>query len=227
MKILNKIYLKRARLIVLSIIIISSTILIIMGNTFAKYKGPVEGTGFIKKELPFVGILPFDIDEKGNIYFAVSGFYYNGIVIYDSAGNYKYTLPQGGEWVKIKNNEMLVGDAKRHLVAVYSLEGYKLNEITYDAYGGDTTYYFGGFTEQTLKKGTITYKNNNGTIIKEEGDKQTVIFTLPPWQRWYYAINLIFGISVALLIILLIVPKVIKGAKGEDEDVNYYRNLYK
>lgn len=226
MKLLNKINLKRARLIVLSIIIISATILIIMGNTFAKYKGPIEGTGFINQEFPFVGGVKYDVDSEDNVYFAVSSFYYSGIVVYDSNGNYKYTLPHSGQLgVKIEGNNIVVGENKKDIITGYSLKGIKLYEIPFENYARDKSFLWKSDSE--VYKRNITYRNNNGTIIKEEGDKQTVIFTLPPWQRWYYAINLIFGISVALLIILLIVPKVIKGAKGEDEDINYYRNLYK
>lgn len=86
-------WMKVLTIILVLLIVGFATVLIMMTNTYSKNEGSIEGTGFIIQELYGVGGTSYDVDNEGNIYFAVDISNGKGIVVYDSNGVYKYTLP--------------------------------------------------------------------------------------------------------------------------------------
>lgn len=187
--------------IVLIAIIIVSIIMLIIANTFSKFEGSVEGTGFVKQEFFGAGGYHYDADDYGNIYFAILT---KGVVIYDDLGEYKYTLKKpssGALSIKIDTqNNILIYDVRENIIYHYNNKGFLIyTEDNIDPVIRNE------MVRPIVKvtRDNIEYIRKNHTIIKEENGVETVVFKVPIWQRWYRAFKLILIFSSLALFLRL------------------------
>lgn len=80
-------------MILIALIVVSITVFVVIYCSYSTNRGNIEDTGFIIQELNGVGGIDYNVDDNGNIYFAVYSASANGIVVYNEMGDYKYTLP--------------------------------------------------------------------------------------------------------------------------------------
>lgn len=68
--------------------------------------------------------------------------------------------------------------------------------------------------EEVRERNGIRYINNNGTITKVENGVETVVFTVPAWQRWYRAFKLILILSCVAMFLRIAIPLWVKAYKS-------------
>lgn len=198
------------------LIVASSCVTSLFDKEYSSNKGSIDGTGFVIQELDGAGGVEFDVDDNGNIYFPVTSPTKNGIVIYNNKGEYKYTLPIktiGGLGVKIdEENSILVYDVRANTIKYYNQSGIKINETQEDDYSfGDSLPRLG--SENVRERNGIRYVNINGTITKEENGIETIVFTIPLWQRWNRAFSTILILSIVAFFLLIAIPLWAKALK--------------
>lgn len=124
---------KLLRIIFGILIVVSSCIMIILNNTLGAYRGKVEGTGFVYMELAGAGRWEYDVDDEGNLYFAITtSGEKDGISVYSSSGKYMYTLPVKGHgriYVRIdEENNILVYDSKVEAITKFDKNGFCIDK---------------------------------------------------------------------------------------------------
>ncbi len=210
-------WLKTVTIVLIVFIAGSITVTVVLANKFSINKGSIKGTGFIIQELNGAGNNNFDVDDSGNIYFPIITPIDNGIVVYDNNGDYLYTLPilaGGGIGVKIdENNNILVYNFRKKLITQYNNKGIKINTINDEDYSLRADYTWTA-NQNFRERNDICYINNNGTITKEEEGEETVVFTIPIWQRWYRAFKLIMILSIIALFLRVAIPLWTKAYKA-------------
>jgi len=206
-------WLKLVTIILLVLIVISIAITVILTQIYSSNKGSIEGTGFVIKESDGAGAITFDVDDYGNLYFAVM---YAGIVIYDNDGEYKYTLPIqtiGGIGVIIDDgNNILVCNIRDKSITSYNSMGiYVSKEVGID-YEQQSKFFY--TVDQNIReRNGIRYINVDGTVIKEKDGVKTVVFTIPTWQKWYRAFKLVLILSIVALFLRIAIPLWVKAFK--------------
>ena len=214
-------WLKIITIILIFFIAGSITATVILAQTYSSNMGSIEGTGFIIRELNGAGGVRFDVDDDGNIYFAVTSPTEDGIVIYNDQGDYMYTLPtraSGSLGVKIDaGNNILAYDVRARTVTYYNEIGIKINTVQDVNYSLGNTFPWRG-SENVRERNGIRYVNTNGTITKVEDGVETVVFTIPIWQRWYRAFKLIMILSIVALFLRIAIPQWIKALRKRKEN---------
>lgn len=207
-------WLKVVTIILVVLIVTTMAATISLTQVFSRYKGVIEGTGFINQELNRVGVVRYDVDDDGNIYFATTSMSGDGIVIYNDKGDYKYTLPietLGALGVKIdEDNNILVYIIRQNLIVQYNNMGTKIKTIE-DVGHSRRSSFFWPENRDVRERNGVRYMNTNGTIIKEENGVKTVVFTTPVWQRWKSVLTLILVLSCVALFFRIAVPLWIKA----------------
>lgn len=212
-------WLRVLTILLVLLIVGSATVLIVLTSTYSKNEGSVEGTGFIIQELYGVGGISYDVDDEGNIYFAVTSPRNNGIVIYNNNGHYMYTLPiqtMGALGVRIDEyNNILVYVIRKDLVFQYDNKGRETKTIDDSNYSLRKDFFWPD-NKNVRERNGIRYINSNGTITKEDNGVETIVFRVPVWQRWYSAFKLTLIFSCIGLFLRLFIPKWVKS----------YRDVY-
>jgi len=213
-------WLRILTIILIVLIIVSITVSIVLANIYSSNNGSIEGTGFIIQEYNGAGGISFDVDDNGNIYFAIDISNGRGITVYDNKGNYKYTLPvysSGGIRVKIdEDNNILVYFIRGNSITEYNNKGIEMATINDKDYS--LLDEFPDFPDQNVReRNGIHYINNHGTITKEENGVKTVVFTVPVWQRWYRAFKLILILSCVAMFIRVFISLSIKAHRDRNE----------
>lgn len=206
--------------ILIVLIVVSLTMTIILTQHYESYKGAIKGTGFVYQEFAGAGGISYDIDDFGNIYFAIETTQGRGVTVYNNQGKYIYTLPKitsGGIRVKIdKDNSILVYDIREELIYVYNEKGIVIKVID-----DHSQLLRGGFpdsyNQNIRERNGIRYININGTITKEENGFKTVVFTVPGWQTWNGACSLVMILSIVALFFRIAVPLWIKAIKARND----------
>ena len=196
-------------IVVLVLLIITSIVILsLLANQYSSNRGEVEGTGFVLQELHGSGDVRYDVDDEGNIYFAVISPIH-GIVIYNNQGEYKYTLPilaAGDLSLKTdEDNNILVYDVRARDITYYDKKGFQFKVVQDEDYSLEGTFPWRG-NENVRERNGIRYVNNNGTITKYEDGVESVVFTVPIWQQWYKAFFLIMVLSCVALFLRITVP---------------------
>lgn len=170
----------------------SATVLIVLSSVNSKYKGEIEGTEFIIQEYFGAGNNRYDVDDYGNIYFAGFKGSYGFVLVYDSNGEYLYTIkiPTSGSVGVIidDENNILVYVTRQHKIIHYSNDG-TLDYIEENVPNGYIDF-LPSSSDRTRTRDGINYTNKNRTIIREENGVETIVFTVPVWQKWYRAFKL-------------------------------------
>jgi hypothetical protein len=209
-------WLRRLTILIIVIIVTSITSTITLSNVYSAYKGNVEGTGFVVQELDGSGGVKFDVDDHGKLYFAVDDATEKAITIYDEKGKYLYSLPiySGGEiGVEIdSDNNILVCDARKESIDIYNNQGMYISTISNIGYLQEKEFY-PYYNENKRERNGILYINLNGNIIKCENGIQTVVFTIPTWQKWHRAASTIMVLSIVALFLRIAIPLWIKAYK--------------
>jgi hypothetical protein len=209
-------WLRLLTILIIVIIVTSITSTITLSNVYSAYKGNVEGTGFVVQELDGSGTTRFDIDDLGNIYFAVNDSSKKGITVYNNAGMYLYTLPiraGGAICVKIDDaNNILVYNVKGNEILQYNSMGIETNTIDDSDYSLRNSFSWLS-SDNVRERNGIKYINLNGNIIKSENGTETVVFTIPTWQKWHRAASTIMVLSIVALFLRIAISLWIKAYK--------------
>lgn len=208
--------LRIATIVLIILIVTTMTTTIILTQKYSSYEGKIEGTGFVDQELWRVGGVRFDVDDDGNIYFAVYTPSDDGIVIYNKEGDYIYTLPieaSGAISVKIdEDNNILVYNTRKDIVTKYDQKGFQITKVQAEDHSLGNSFPWLS-TDNVRERNDIKYFNTDGTIIKEENGMKTVVFTVPTWQRWNSALSLIMILSIVALFLRIAISLWIKAYK--------------
>ena len=119
----------------------------------------------------------------------------------------------GAIGVKINDkNEILVYDFRKDLITQFNKKGIETDKIS------DVDYEFRSefpFTvdQNVRERNGILYVNNNGTITKVEAEIETVVFTVPAWQKWNRAFTIVTVLSCIALFARFAIPLWIKTYK--------------
>lgn len=206
--------LRIATIVLIILIVTTMTTTIILTQKYGSIKGEIKDTGFVIQEFSGVGGDRFDVDDYGNIYFAIMTLEEKGIVIYNYRGDYKYTLPfrsGGGIGARIDNeNNILICDARDNAITFYNSKGYYVKTENNIEYKKRMEFFNAG---NVRERNGIRYINKGGTIIKEENGIESVVFTVPIWQRWNGMCSLIMILSVVALFLRIAIPLWIKAYK--------------
>jgi hypothetical protein len=209
-------WLRVVSMIIFALIVISIIVFSILACVHSSNKGSVQGTGFIIQELNGAGGVRYDVDDDGNIYFAVTSVIGNGILVYNEKGDYMYTLPirtVGGLMVKIdEDNNILVYDVRQELVKQYNSLGIRTDTIQDEDHSLEDTFPSLG-NQNVRERNGIRFINNSGTITKVENGVETVVFTVPAWQRWFRASKVTLILSCVAMFLRLAIPLWIKAYK--------------
>ena len=194
-------------IIMIAVIAIVSIELGNIYNTYSAYRGEVQGTGFIYKEMPGAGSASYDVDSQGKIYFAINNQSFQSIAIYGSGGDYLYTLRidpgAGTHFVKIDDQDnIMVYEGKQDVVNVYNQSGILIKTI--NAPGNNmTTDFLNSDIPKREKPNGIVYENVDGRITKTENGVTTTVFTVPEWQREASLYNVLLVILILALAVLI------------------------
>jgi hypothetical protein len=203
-------------MLIIVIVVTSITSTTTLSNVYSAYKGNVEGTGFVVQELDGSGTTRFDIDDLGNVYFAASDSSKKGITVYDNSGMYLYTLPiRAGGAIRVKiddANNILVYNVRGNEILQYNSMGIETNTID-DSDNSLRSSFSWLSSDNVRERNGIKYINLNGNIIKSENGIQTVVFTIPTWQKWHRAASTIMVLSIVALFLRIAIPLWIKAYK--------------
>ncbi len=209
-------WLRLLTILIIVIIVTSITSTVTLSNVYSAYKGNVESTGFVIKEFDGSGGVKFDVDDDGKLYFAVDDATEKAITIYDKKGIYLYSLQihSGGEiGVKIDDdNNILVCYARKESIDIYNNQGIYIKTISDIGYLQEKEF-FPYYNENKRERNGIVYINSKGTITKIENGIETVVFTIPTWQKWHRAASTIMVLSIVALFLRIAIPLWIKAYK--------------
>jgi type II secretory pathway component PulF len=73
--------------------------------------------------------------------------------------------------------------------------------------------------DSTRLRNGISYINKNRTITRIENDKETIVFTVPVWQRWFRAFKLILIFSCIGLFLRIGIPLWVKEFRKMNKNI--------
>ncbi len=189
--------------IIMRILVVSTivffVIAIILWFVCTTNNGVIAGTEFYDMKRPVCGAENFDVDSKGNLYFAESG---SGTVqIYDKYNQYLYALPlkkdglisSGMILVRLtETDEIEVFDIRGELVNVYDQQGLLAGQISSKKYfEQNVPECFNAFSYSIEKDGSIYQAQALGfsifQIYRVNGAESAVVFTSSTDQLCFMA----------------------------------------
>lgn len=195
-------------------------VIILFAIIFMREEGSIEGTGFVYREIAGAGSNEYDVDDQGNIYFAIntSGILTGGgITVYDSQGKYKYTLnynSSGGGKIYVNidgDNNINIYDLRADKIITFNSLGEYLSTQMIERSNVSDEYHMDN--SSVRKRNGILYKNCRGVITAEKDGKVSVVFTIPFWQRCFAVLDVVAMISFVSLLLSWIIPKIYQTFK--------------
>ena len=211
---------KLLRMIFGILIAISISIMVILNNTLGAYRVPVEGTGFVYQEMAGAGGWEYDVDDDGNIYFAITTSGQDGISVYSPVGEYMYTLPYNGNgeiYVRIdEENNILIFEPKTKAVTKFNGQGIYIKRI-YDnfTWGSNNIFHLPTIASPpTIRmRNGAEYTNIWSRIIRTDDDEAQIVFKVPLWHKVVRAAKIILALSCVAMFLSIGIPLWIKAYK--------------